>query len=213
MTIFIVPIILVIVFLIIITASPKNKKQDEKWEPKNPNNLIENEIKNSKIQNTNYSKAYDQYQIPIPKDNVENLNYSLYYNQHYVMTLTELSFYRRLKNITDKLNLTIFPNVGLEAYIKVKEDIPKNVREGYRKRINCRRLDYTIVTNSNCRIVCCMELDDHYHEREKSKKRDKFIEELLQNIDLKLYRVTVPVKDNDMIQIEKYLTTLITKEA
>lgn len=56
------------------------------------------------------------------------------------MTQTELNFYRKLKTITDKLELTIFPEVDLERIINVKDN--DNL---YRNRIKSRCIDFTIV--------------------------------------------------------------------
>ena len=45
---------------------------------------------------------------------------SNYTTKGYVMTRTELIFYRKLKEITDELNLSIFSQVNLERIIEVK---------------------------------------------------------------------------------------------
>lgn len=117
------------------------------------------------------------------KKPLKKINYTLYYKKDYIMTQYELKFYRELKKITDKLELTIFPQVDLERIINVK-----NNDNSHRNRIKSRSIDYTIVTNKNCKIVCCIELDDYTHNYTNRKKRDLFINELFNNVNLKLYR-------------------------
>ena len=113
----------------------------------------------------------------------KSINYSLYYKKDYIMTQAELKFYRELKKITDKLDLTIFPQVDLERIINVK-----NNNNAHRNRIKSRSIDYTIVSNKNCKIICCIELDDYTHNNTNRKIRDEFINELFYNVNLKLFR-------------------------
>lgn len=135
----------------------------------------------------------EEITIEIPTEN--NIDYSMYYKKDYVMTQTELNFYRKLKPITDKLDLTIFPEVDLERIINVY-----NSDTGYRNRIKSRCIDYTIVNNKNCRIICCIELDDYTHNRNDRKQRDKFINELFEYVGLKLFRIKVGNYDFDEIE-------------
>lgn len=115
-----------------------------------------------------------------------NTNLSNYMKKDYVMTQTELIFYRELKKITDKLELSIFPQVNLERIINVKEN-----KNADRNRIKSRSIDYTIVNNKNCRIVCCIELDDYTHNYQNRTERDNFINELFDSVGIKLHRVKV----------------------
>lgn len=113
-------------------------------------------------------------------------DYSLYTTKNYVMTPTELTFFRELKKVTDELELLIFPQVDLEKIIQVK-----NNNGAKRNKIKSRSIDYTIVNNKNCKIVCCIELDDKSHERESSKKIDEFKNEIFKHVEIPLYRVKV----------------------
>lgn len=81
------------------------------------------------------------------KVTVANIDYSKYITKNYIMTPTELTFYKELKKVTDKLELSIFPQVDLERIIQVKDNNYKD-----RNRIKSRSIDYTIVNNKNCRI-------------------------------------------------------------
>ena len=132
----------------------------------------------------------------------KNISYSEYYKKDYVMTQTELTFYRKLKEVTDKLELTIFPEVDLERIINVK-----NNNSASRNRIKSRSIDFTIVNNKNCKIVCCIELDDYSHNRNDRKKRDEFINELFESVELKLFRIKVGYYN--MEEIEKNIKQIL----
>lgn len=123
------------------------------------------------------------------------INYNNFYRKDYVMTQAELKFYRDLKTITDKYELTIFPQVQLEKIIEVK-----NNNNAYRNRIKSRTIDYTIVTNKNCKIVCCIELDDYTHNYNNRIKRDEFINKLFSTVETKLFRYNFNTDKNQIEQ-------------
>ena len=128
-----------------------------------------------------------------------NIDLTMYEKNDYVMTQTELKFYRELKKVTDKMELTIFPQVDLERFIKVKDNNNKD-----RNRIKSRSIDFTIVNNKNCKIICCIELDDYTHNWENVKKSDEFKNNLFNKVGLKLYRIKVAEKYN-IEDIEKII--------
>ncbi len=120
-----------------------------------------------------------------PTANVE-YDLSKYESKQYVMTQTELIFYRELKKITDELELSIFPQVDLERIIQVKDN-----NNSDRNRIKSRSIDFTIVNNKNCKIISCIELDDYTHNRESAKKADSFKNDLFQKVGIPLHRIKV----------------------
>lgn len=166
---------------------------------------------NNKHKNNNYN-IYEDYNLPknnkldymnnIPQNNkldhinnissitynntIKYIDLSKYHTDGYVMTHTELLFYKELKKITDKLELLIFPQVGLERIINVYDG---NYAD--RNRIKSRSIDYAIVNNQNCKIICCIELDDYSHNSEKSKEVDEFKNELFRKVRIPLYRIKV----------------------
>lgn len=121
---------------------------------------------------------------PIYKNNDYNLNN--YTTKKYIMTQTELIFFRNLKVITDELNLLIFPQVNLERIIQTR-----NNNNSDRNRIKSRSVDYTIVNNKNCKIIACIELDDYTHNRERVKKNDEFKNLIFKQTNIPLLRVKV----------------------
>ena len=110
------------------------------------------------------------------------INFSNYHTNNYLMTQTELIFYRQLKTITDNLQLSIFPQVNLERIIQTTTNSPAD-----RNRIKSRSIDYTIVNNKNCKVLCCIELDVYTHYREKNKQVDEFKDNLFKEVEIPLY--------------------------
>lgn len=133
-------------------------------------------------------------------DNIEKYNkLDNYVTKKYIMTQTELQFYRELKKVTDKLNLTIFSQVNLERIVQVKDNNTKD-----RNRIKSRSIDYTIVNNENCKVICCIELDDYTHNSQKAKINDHFKDELFKKVNIPLHRIKVNNNYN-LEQIENIL--------
>ena len=134
----------------------------------NPNNKDEN----LKFQKNSFQK--------------DETDYTKFTTKSYVMTQTELIFYRELKKITEPLQLSIFPQIDLERIIQIKDN-----DFGYRNRIKSRSIDYTVVSNKNCKIVCCIELDDYSHNNEKARKNDEFKDNIFNAVNIPLYRIKV----------------------
>lgn len=124
---------------------------------------------------------------PIEVKNINsNNNLQKYTSKKYVMTQTELQFFRELKKITDELDLLIFPQVNLERIIQVKDNNASD-----RNRIKSRSIDYTIVNNKNCKIIACIELDDYTHYRKKAMTTDEFKNSIFNQADIPLIRIKV----------------------
>ena len=57
-------------------------------------------------------------------------------------------------------------------------------------KIKSKTIDF-VITDINCKIKVCIELDDATHVRENRQERDIFIDTLFQQLDIKLIRVPV----------------------
>lgn len=114
----------------------------------------------------------------------ENINYTNYYSKKdYLLTPTELKFYKLLKNITDKLGYSLFIQVPLYELVQHKRYTDFN-------KIRSKSIDF-VITQKNCKILVCIELDDKTHNQYKRIQRDKFINKLFEDIGIKLIRVPV----------------------
>lgn len=132
-------------------------------------------LKNIKLKNT----------MPPTLPNKE-INYDTkYIKRDYLLTQTELKFYKLLKKITDEMNLTICPQVPLYEILRNKDYKDFN-------KIQSKSIDF-VITEPNLKIKMCIELDDASHYKTKRIQRDEFINKLFTDLDIKLIRV--PVKN------------------
>ena len=114
----------------------------------------------------------------------ENINYNeKYAKKEYLLTQTELKFYKLLKQITDELNLIICPQVTLYEIVNIKD------YKGFNK-IQSKSIDF-VIAEPNLKIKLCIELDDYTHKRSKRIKRDEFINKLFNDLGIKLIRIPV----------------------
>ena len=123
----------------------------------------------------------------IPKQEREEIKNedlsSLYEKKTYLLTQNELKFYKLLKNITDKNNLNLFCQVALYEIIK-----SKNIKDF--NKIKSKTIDF-VITDVNCKIKLCIELDDPTHIKENRQKRDEFVDNLFKELNIKLIRIPV----------------------
>lgn len=116
--------------------------------------------------------------------NLENINYNeKYIKKDYLLTKTELKFYKSLKQITDELNLVICPQVTLYQIVQNKSFKDFN-------KIQSKSIDF-VIAEPNLKIKLCIELDDYTHQKSKRIKRDEFINKLFTDLNIKLIRIQV----------------------
>lgn len=114
----------------------------------------------------------------------EETNYNnTYIKKEYLLTETELKFYKQLKKVTDELELTICPQVTLYEIIHTKSFKDFN-------KIKSKSIDF-VITEPNLKIKLCIELDDNTHYKNRRIKRDIFINKLFKDLDIKLLRIPV----------------------
>jgi len=116
--------------------------------------------------------------------NIENIDYNeKYTKKEYLLTQTELKFYKLLKQVTDELNLIICPQVTLYQVIQNKNFKDFN-------KIQNKSIDF-VIAEPNLKIKLCIELDDYTHNKNKRVKRDEFINKLFSDLGIKLIRIHV----------------------
>ena len=132
------------------------------------------------------------------KEEEKNINYKdLYIKKEYIMTEQEYKFYRLLKNYTSKNNLNLFAQVSLYAIVNSKYYSDFN-------KIKSKSIDF-VITDVNCKIKLCIELDDYTHIKENRQKRDNFIDKLFEELEIKMLRIPVQNYYN-MTDIERKIT-------
>lgn len=112
---------------------------------------------------------------------VEEIKNNNYTKKEYLLTQQELKFYKILKQITDKLELNLFCQVAMYEIINTKEYKDFN-------RIKSKSIDF-VITEKNCKIKLCIELDDETHKRQDRIERDNFVNEVFKNANTKLLRI------------------------
>ena len=127
----------------------------------------------------------NKFTIADKNDNNNNYNNDSYERKEYLMTKNELKFYKQLKKITDKLELTIFAQVSLYQVIRNKNFKDFN-------KIKSKSIDF-VITENNGKIKMCIELDDKSHNKNNRIERDNFINEIFNQANMKLLRI--PVQD------------------
>ena len=103
--------------------------------------------------------------------------------KEYLLTPTELKFYKLLKTITEELNYTLFTQIALYEIVNCKNF--KNFN-----KIKSKSIDF-VITEKNCKIKLCIELDDKTHNANKRIERDNFINNMFKELDIKLLRIPV----------------------
>lgn len=117
-------------------------------------------------------------------NNEQNINYNeKYIKKDYLLTQTELKFYKLLKQITDEMNLIVCPQVALYEIIK-------NIEYKDFNKIKSKSIDF-VITETNLKIKLCIELDDYTHKQNKRIERDNFINKLFEDLNIKLIRIPV----------------------
>lgn len=122
--------------------------------------------------------------------------YGGFYKKEYLLTQTELKFYKILKQITDKLELNLFCQVAMYELINTKDY--KNFN-----KIKNKSIDF-VITEKNCKIKLCIELDDNTHNQQKRIERDNFINKIFAEANTKLLRIKTK-NYYDIEELEKKL--------
>lgn len=123
-----------------------------------------------------------EYIINNSKNTINNYN-EKYKKNEYLLTKNELKFYRILKQITNKLNYSLFCQVSLYQIVKNKSFKDFN-------KIKSKSIDF-VITQENCKILLCIELDDKTHQKQKRIERDNFLDTLFKDLEIKLLRIPV----------------------
>lgn len=118
-----------------------------------------------------------------------------------ILTNNELNFYMKIKKITDKYNLVIFPK------IRMADIISTNNYNDFNK-IKSKHIDFTICKNDSTPILF-IELDDSTHKNKKNKENDDKKNLIMQSILVKILRVKTNEINKNLIYIENIIKSKI----
>lgn len=147
-------------------------------------------------------EKHDAISVNPPSSNLPKTQYKDFYkSKRYLITLTELNFYKILNEVAKELNLVVFSQVSLYNIIEVKETPYKNAAFN---KIRSKSIDFVLTDTKSCRILLCIELDDYTHRYYKQRmERDKFLEELFSDLNIDLIRIDVANYYNKQLLKEK----------
>lgn len=120
-----------------------------------------------------------------PKEETTQTNIDGFSKKDYLLTQNELKLYKLIKPITNKLELNLFCQVSMYELINCKDYKQFN-------RIKSKSIDF-VITEKNCKIKLCIELDDDTHQQQKRIERDNLVNEIFKTANTKLIRI--PVKN------------------
>ncbi len=140
----------------------------------------------------NYSQPMQPTQT-VPIQNIEpyvqNEEKMPYYRKN-LLTKNEWAFYKQLKPIADKMNLSILAKVRVADLVDIQKGLTKSEWQTAFNRVNKKHIDFILCNPDNLYPLLLVELDDSTHQQEKQKERDEFVEALYKKTGYKLLRVS-----------------------
>ena len=121
-----------------------------------------------------------------------------------ILTNNELSFYKKLKNITDKYDLMIFPKIRLADIITTYNYTDFN-------KIKSIHIDFTICDKSS-KPLLFIELDDSTHNKNKNKENDNKKDYIMQSVSIKILRIKLNEIDVKLNYIDNVLNNDLMRE-
>ncbi len=125
----------------------------------------------------------------VPEDNKK-----IPFERKYLLTKNEYYFYKELKKIADKYNLTVLSKIRFADIVQVKNSEIESKSEWYSNfgKIKSRHIDFALANPENLFVVLIIELDDNSHYSEQAKNRDAFIDSVLEKCGYKIIRTKGP---------------------
>lgn len=123
--------------------------------------------------------------IKIQDKEIKQLSTKNYFKKDKLLTDNERLFYKAMREALKGKNIIIQTQVVLYEIIKTKND--KYYYTNFNK-IKAKSIDFVLVDNY-FNILLCIELDDNTHNRIDRKKRDEFINNVFEQVGIKLLRV------------------------
>lgn len=119
-----------------------------------------------------------------------------------LMTKNEWSFYKQLKPVADELNLSILCKTRVADLVDIEKGLNKSEWQTAFNRINKKHIDFILCKPENLYPVLLIELDDSTHDTDKGKKRDEFVEKVLDKAGYKLFRTRGTANLKEQIEAE-----------
>ncbi len=108
------------------------------------------------------------------------------YRRKYLLTKHEYGFYKNLKEIADKLNLSVLAKVRLADLVEVSAEVDTKEKRTYTNKIKSKHIDFMLCNKENLYPELLIELNDNSHKKEDRAKRDIFVEKVLEKAGYKI---------------------------
>lgn len=132
------------------------------------------------------------------------VKYTNYFTaKRYIITYTELKYYKDLLEIATNLNLILLTKVSIYNLVQLKDTLYIPIGK---KQCGNETIDFILSEKDSCRMRVCIQLDDPYNKNKKKVKRNEFINELFDELDIKLIRIKINEEYN-----KEYLESQIRK--
>jgi len=137
------------------------------------------EIKKTKIIEENNDEEIEK--------ELKNYNYRV----NSIITPRELWFFKYLKDFfKDDQNINIFTKIRLADLISVKGRHTFWEKQGLLNKINRKHIDF-VISDTNWKIKCLIELDNWTHNKAKAKINDNFKNEVFESLWIPLLRFKI----------------------
>ena len=114
----------------------------------------------------------------------------VYEQQPSILTPPERNFYKVLSSVY-KDRFIIMAKVRIADIIKVRSTISRKQFWRYFSKISQKHIDFVLVDKTSFATLCLIELDDKSHEKRERIIRDKFINQVMAQTGIPLYRFKV----------------------
>ncbi len=145
------------------------------------------------------------YSIPILINNYivekgrKNYNFKGDLNKK-LLTDNEYDFYKKLKNITNKYNLTIFCKVRLADIIKTYDYNSFN-------KVRSKHIDF-VITDNQTNLIKFIELDDNTHKKNKNKQNDINKNQIFEKFKIEIYRIKINEETEKLRKLDEALAVI-----
>ena len=124
---------------------------------------------------------------PIPKPGFDDIELSFRKNFNF-LTPSEKKLYNQLHQEALEKDLRVFSKVRLEDLLWLPKMNWKK-KNKLRSYVKSRHIDF-VITDSECNILYCIELDDPSHKRADRVERDRKIDKILASAGIELKRIS-----------------------
>lgn len=181
----------VIIALVVILLVTRSSKSDVNQTTQLPTTGV--------ADNANTQPNVDTENIEVPSDSIK-----IPFERKYLLTKNEYYFYKELKKIADKYNLVVLSKIRFADIVQVKNSEVESKSEWFSNfgKIKSRHIDFALANPDNLYVMLIIELDDNSHYSESAKKRDEFINSVLDKCGYKIIRTKGPNNlENQIVEL------------